>query len=435
MKSLETVSNSSWAVEPLRHWRFCLALWSNLFGLTTCAIALALLTLSLPTQTSLQAQSIQDSTQTYGSLNLRSGNSTRVRSPYLKQAGHQELVIPSVLEIESGSSSENTQGSETTFEELPAGVVHGQAHSGLGLPSRVLCDDACAGDVSDNAFDYLSGSRRGTNYYLLDWSRAELWVGTVGFTNPSGVFRQGATTAQVEGAFGFQQGFNFGSQLPSLLAGQVGSQIGMRFIQSNLEGTQVADASRNQMFVTAGLFRRVDYGIQGGVVLDYFRQQWVEQADLYQVRGELSYLFSPAHEIGFRFTENGRTDQQTVRLLNPAVTLSTRLRALDTYRVFGRVRFGHCAASAAEAHVGTSNDGGVVLGCQLQQPLTGQLGLATSATYFVPGGNSLAAEQQEAWNLGLALVWTPGRGFGTERDYNRPLFDVADNGSFLTVRP
>jgi hypothetical protein len=330
---------------------------------------------------------------------------SRTRS-IVQPASHQEMIIPNALELESDAHDIVHEVCQPTFEGY------------------------------DNVLDYVADSRcHGGRYYFLDWSRADLWIGTSGFTNPASAFVTGANTlGQVEGSFGFQEGFNFGSQLPSLLSGQVGAQLGMRFVQSNLDGSGVSDASRNQMFATAGLFRRIDYGFQGGLVVDYLRDQWVYKADLWQLRGELSFLFSPAHEVGFRFTDGGRTHRQNVRL-SSGTSLNIELQPMDTYRLFGRMRFGHCAANTAEVQVGTSDDGGLLLGCVLQNPLSGQIGLETAATYFRPQSSVTNADTREAWNLSLALVWTPGRLFGTHRDYNRPLFDVAGNGSFIASRP
>jgi hypothetical protein len=324
----------------------------------------------------------------------------------VQPASHQEMIIPGALELENDAHEIVQEASQPTIGSY------------------------------DNAYDFVTHSRsNGSRHYFLDWSRADLWIGTSGFTNPASAFVNGTNTVgQVEGSFGFQEGFNFGSQLPSLLSGQVGAQLGMRFVQSNLDGSGVSDASRNQMFATAGLFRRVDYGFQGGLVVDYLRDQWVYNADLWQLRGELSFLFSPAHEVGFRFTDDGRTHRQTV-VLSPGTSLDIELQPLDTYRLFGRLRFGHCAANTAEIQLGTSGDGGLLLGCLLQNPLSGQIGLETAATYFMPQASVTNADTREAWNLSLALVWTPGRMFGTQRDYNRPLFEVAGNGSFIATRP
>lgn len=336
----------------------------------------------------------------------------------VQPAAYDELVIPNALKAKKA-------------EEISLA-------SDAPIPDEMVQAACDAGPGAYSMYDYVKSDKSaGKHYFLLDWSRADLWVGTSSFVNPGGLFlnNAGATAGQVQGSFGFQEGFNFGSQLPSLLAGQIGSQFGMRFIQSNLEGSTLSNTSRNQMFLTAGLFRRVDYGIQGGAVIDYFHQQWIERVDLLQVRGELSFLFSPVHELGFRFTENGRNSSQSVTIPSSVTTLTARSRTLDTYRFFARRRFGDCSASLVEVHLGTSNDGGVVMGTLLQTPLTGQLGLESSAMYFSPKQSATQPKNLEAWCVGIALVWTPGRAFGTNRDYNRPLFEVAGNSSLIQARP
>lgn len=269
--------------------------------------------------------------------------------------------------------------------------------------------------------------------WLLDWSRGDLWLGSVGFSGASSSLGAAAGDAgQVAGNFGFQQGFNFGTRLPGLLCGQFGSQLGMRFTQSQLDGTSAGADHRTQTFVTAGLFRRVDYGFQGGLVVDYLHDDWVYKADLLQLRGELSYLFSPCHDFGFRFTDSQQTDDTTASIRGLATPIDLRLSGLDTYRFFYRARFGHNAAGQAELQAGFSEDSAAILGASLRAPLQNQLGLDVSATYLLPPSQADLPYTQEGWNLNLALVWTPGRGFGSDHDYYRPLLSVADNGSLLT---
>jgi hypothetical protein len=330
----------------------------------------------------------------------------------LQPASHSELIIPSATEFEVGG-----------HEVIDEGVGHEQ-----------ICSSDC--DGHSNAYDFITDQRAvRSGSYFLDWTRVDLWAGTTAFTNPANSFTNGAATVgQAEGAFGFQQGFNFGSQMPSLLSGQLGAQLGMRFVQSNLNGSEDFDGSRNQMFATGGLFRRVDYGFQGGAVFDFVRDQWIYKGDLWQLRSELSFLFSPAHELGFRFTDGGSTHRQRIRLAS-GTDVNVVLEPMDTYRLFGRLRFGNCAANLAEVQLGTSRDGGLLLGTLLQNPLSGQVGLETAATYFIPQASVSNADTREAWNLSLSLVWTPGRSFGTRRDYYRPLFEVAGNSSFIASRP
>lgn len=386
------------------------------------------------------AQSSQASTASQASMatqpTLRMTGTNTVRKVQKKSDSTSTLLLGASSVVPASSILSDTQS-----------IVQSASHEEVLIPtamhsddaSVVACDDCSLGpNASESMYDYIVSDKQcGSHYFLFDWSRADLWVGTSSFVNPSSTFTNAAGTnvGQVEGAFGFQEGFNFGSQLPSLLSGQVGSQIGMRFVQSNLAGTQLSNSSRNQMFATAGLFRRVDYGFQGGVVFDYLHDQWIERVDLAQLRGELSFLFSPAHEIGFRFTENGRTSQQQVRIPSSGTTVTSQLRTLDTYRLFGRRRFGPCAASVVEAHLGTSNDGGVLLGLLMQNPLSGQLGLEASANYFIPKSSLAQKDMHEAWSIGMAIVWTPGRNFGMQRDYYRPLFEVAGSGTLIATRP
>jgi hypothetical protein len=205
----------------------------------------------------------------------------------------------------------------------------------------------------------------------------------------------------------------------------------MRFVQAQLDGSAAGTDRRNQTFLTAGLFRRVDYGLQGGLVVDYAREDWFYQADLLQLRGELSFLCSPCHDFGFRFADNQRTTGIIGLQSGTGQPLEGELSALDQYRFFYRTRFGQHAHGLADLQVGWTEDSGTLLAADLETPLHKQLGLVLSTTYVIPSDVDAAPYTREAWNIGLALVWTPCRRFGTGRDYYRPLFNVADNGSLL----
>jgi hypothetical protein len=297
----------------------------------------------------------------------------------------------------------------------------------IDLHNASIGCDGCGAGIAAECCCYPFG-------YLLDWRRSDLSFGFVGFTGAGDFITSGTETeGQVEGNFGFQEAFNFGSRLPSLLGGQVGSQIGLRLTQSQLDGTAAGEDSRTQAFVTAGLFRRVDYGLQGGLVIDYLHDDWVYQADLLQLRGELSFLLTPCHDLGFRFTDSQQTDDVTASLRSGSQQ-TLQLASLNTYRFFYRFRFGECAGGLGELRAGFTEDSGGILGLGVKTPLQGQLGLDLNATYAIPPSSADMAYNQAGWNISLAFVWTPGRMFGQQRDYYRPLFDVADNGSLLTRR-
>lgn len=285
----------------------------------------------------------------------------------------------------------------------------------------------------DPSYQHSSYQHAPAANWLLDWSRAEVFVGTLAFTGAAD-FLNATPSAVGEsgGNFGFQEGFNFGSQLPSLMGGELGAQFGMRFTHTNLDGSRIADDHRNQLFLTTGLFRRVDCGLQGGLVVDYLHEDWLYQADLFQLRGELSWILSDRSDLGFRFTDSRQTDNTTA--ITDVGPLQVNLASLDTYRFFYRHRIGSRGTGNAEWQLGFTEDSQALLAMKLDTPLVGELGLQTSATYVLPEHDTTDSYRDESWNMGLAIVWTPGRCFGTGRDYYRPLFEVADNGVLVTAR-
>jgi hypothetical protein len=59
--------------------------------------------------------------------------------------------------------------------------------------------------------------------------------------------------------------------------------------------------------------------------------------------------------------------------------------------------------------------------------------LAADFLYVVPSDDSnLAGFAEETWNVSIGLVWTPCAKAGCGPNYCRPLFDVANNGTFAT---
>ncbi len=320
--------------------------------------------------------------------------------------------------------------------QLAPTVMHGMPFEGTA--ESILIDDGTMLNpslIDGNACDSCGSEFCCCNPagYLIDWTRADLWAGTTGFVGPGNFITSGANSAgAVEGSFGFQEGVNFGSRVPSLLCGQMGAQLGLRFVQAQLDGSAAGTDNRQQTFATAGMFRRVDYGVQAGLVVDYLHDDWIYQADLLQLRGEVSYLLTPCHELGFRLTDSQQTDAITASLASSNTPITPKLAALNTYRFFYRYRYGELGRGLAELQAGWTETSGTVLGIDLKTPLQNQLGLATSVTYVIPNEDASLSFASEGWNLSMAIVWTPGRGFGQARDYYRPLFDVADNGSLLS---
>ena len=392
-------------------------------------MAASMLALTLSPIASVQQALAQQASQR--SLHSRSSDALWLRSQASESSTRSAPAIERVVtaarpgRIQQSSFALGSISTESPSsvppETLPAGKVD---EIGSWERSEFVGAEGC--DSCDGLTDCHPPG------FLLDWSRCDLFAGVAGFSSAGNFLTSGTGAAgKLGGAFGFQGGLNFGSQAPGLLGGQVGTQLGLRAITAQLEGTSAGEDSRNQLFVTAGLFRRVDYGLQGGAVVDYLHDNGLATVDLLQLRGELSFLMSPCHEAGFRFTSSLKTAETSTHIAGLVGDTAVRMAALDTYRFFYRYRFGPEAAGLAEIHGGFSEDRDGLVGLSLATPLQGNLGLTSTMTYLVPHSGTQPTYTNEAWNLGVGLVWTPGRAFGAARDYYRPLMDVADNGILI----
>jgi hypothetical protein len=257
----------------------------------------------------------------------------------------------------------------------------------------------------------------------------EFFGGVQGFTGPAN--RGGS------GSFGFHQGFNWGMPLFPCVA----FQWGVNWTENNFDGSFVTPDNRDQIFLTGGLFRRADWGFQGGLVVDYLHDEWDYQADLLQLRGELSYLFCCQDEVGFWFTV-GVNDAANLSMRRSALsdvdsvavtTGSGTLAVNDLYAFFYRRQF--CSGGNGRVFGGFTNNSQGLVGADFLLPLNPHWSLRSGFLYVVPNGSDVPNEpgfSQETWNVSLSLVWTPCPRNLCGPNYCRPLFNVADNGSFAT---
>ncbi len=247
------------------------------------------------------------------------------------------------------------------------------------------------------------------------------FAGVQGFKGPVDLGRNGN--------FGFHEGVNLSGPLGD--PWHSGYQMGVRGVHSNFLGNQAVQAggapvfddnSRDQIFVTAGVFRRaLEGGLQGGAVFDYLHDNYYDQADLQQVRSEASLVGGP-HEIGFfgSFDVGGRIPFGRIS--------ATPIQANDIYSLFYRRYFS--GGGQGRIWAGASGNGEFLLGAEATLPLGSSWALENSFVYLVPD-----QQQDEAWSVALSLVWYPGR--ASRCVYNNPytaLFNVADNGTFLVRR-
>lgn len=256
------------------------------------------------------------------------------------------------------------------------------------------------------------------------WQNFNEYGGVQAFKNPMDL--------GVNGNFGFHKGINWASPLWDRFG--IGFQLGATIALSDFEGgSGIFGDHRDQYFVTTGLFRRApcNHGWQGGAVLDYLQDDFYTRVNLLQVRSEISYV-ACGHELGFWSAAHTKTDTQTVRQ-NLDLGRVTFL-ANDQYNAFYRYRF--CNGATARSWIGLSSHSDFIFGMDATVPLCERWAIQSSYNYIVPRNDpTISNDAKESFAVMVSLVWYPGYKVPNAcwNPY-RPLFTVADNGSFFVTR-
>jgi hypothetical protein len=244
---------------------------------------------------------------------------------------------------------------------------------------------------------------------------------------------KGPVDQGVNGDFGFHEGVNWGSPVWDAMG--LGMQVGFGEYHSDLSRTNATDEHRNQFFFTTGLFHRpqCNCGWQGGLVFDYLNDSFVDDFSVGQIRGNVSYVYN-CHEFGFEFT-HGVHDTTFVQTAVGAATTTTEYHPIDLYEFY----FAHhyCNGGEGRLFAGFTGGEGALLGADFSVPLSDKISLDTGFTYVIPKTMAAGALPPEFWNIGINLVWHPGCCSSAHDSYcspYRPLFNVADNGSFMVNR-
>lgn len=269
----------------------------------------------------------------------------------------------------------------------------------------------------------------------IDWRRFDFFAGINSFSGPANHATDGLPLRGGSGSFGFYEGFNEGRSLNRLFGLDLSSQFGVRATQSSLSGAEFTEDSRNQVFVTGGLFRRVDFGLQYGFVVDYLYDDWWYRNSLVQMRGEISWNDNCGREFGYQFMGSSDNSTSTTTLIGAggAIALGTAtFEPTNQHRLFLR---GNTARGASYmAFAGGTDQGDGLLGGLLTSSFRNRFAVQGGVTYLIPNeSNRAGGFANESWNLSMGIVFRPGGRNGAGR-YCRPMFDVADNGTFLVDR-
>src|SRR5262249_31892448 len=215
------------------------------------------------------------------------------------------------------------------------------------------------------------------------------------------------------GSFGFHEGFNWGMPCTPWFA----MQWGALWTQSNFDGNYLTPDQRNQIFVTAGAFRRADWGLQGGGVFDFLHDDWDYKADLSQLRAELSWLDGCRNELGF-WCSIGLNNAENLLIRQPTfdatgvrfASVNSTVAVNNIYAFFYRRPFVNCGQGRFFG--GFTGDRQGLVGADLLLPINPHWSARSAFLYVLPQDNSTATDprfQQETWNVSITLVysWCP----------------------------
>ncbi|OYP31723.1 DUF6666 family protein [Rhodopirellula sp. MGV] len=376
----------------------------------------------------------------------------------IRQVSHHETIItsdefaPGQI-VSSSPIFESTCGCESVCD-CAVGDVRGPScglEPGCGIETWTEpgcgaegcfdggCDGCCDSYTPGCGCNTCAGGPRG----FLDgmfprlsvpWNRMEFFAGAAGFTGPMNYATVGSGDQRGSGSFGFYEGFNKGIPL-GFFGTDLSYQSGVRFLQANLSGADFTDESRKQIFLTNGLFRRVDWGLQYGVVLDYLYEDWYFRGNLIQLRGELSWKTQRCDVFGFKFATGVKDDDGLTSVTNAGGTTISNQVSFDSvnqYRFFYRQMLSEFGS--LEGALGWTDDEDFIVNLDLALPVHRNVTWDTSATYYIPDDQAADADyMQEGWNLAFGFTIRPGASKGG-RWYSRPLMNVADNGTMIVNR-
>ncbi|MGE0760508.1 MAG: DUF6666 family protein [Pirellulaceae bacterium] len=322
-------------------------------------------------------------------------------------------------------TAEPPAGEVVAGEVIDGGYVDGGYVEGGYVDGLAPFDDSCGMDGCGGCGNCQDCCLR---LPTIPFDNLTVFGGVHGFTGPK---NRGETAS-----FGFHEGFNWGAPVPCF-GDCLSMQAGARFTQSDLSGAEFSPDSRSQMFLTAGLYRRVDWGLQFGIAFDYLSDDWYTSTDLYQLRPEAAWVFPCGHELGFWFTAGMNEDSATSRVFTGpavAVNLQEQWEATDLYAFYYRHRFSQWEGATARGYAGFTGASDGLIGADLHIPVGCDFALEAGFAYLIPEedkGPVGAGNAEEGWNIAISLVWYPCSGRAMSRSYSSPLFQVADNGSFM----
>jgi len=314
---------------------------------------------------------------------------------------------------------------EGDFIDGDCGCGDGCCGGQIGCGGR--CGGSCCGPLYDPR-DCAPGRDCWVNGLGGILCNSEYFTGVQGFKHEYFADTGTAIFDQPDNcSFGYHFGFNSGLPLYNLTCGLVSGQIGLNYTRGNRNSTLATGQERSQTFVTAGFFRRVDYGLQFGAVADVLAFDFDNEIEVQQVRSEISWVWAGGSNAGFRAT---RGTQDSTVIIGGQLVPQLRISPINTYKLFYRTACWN--GGYMECYIGRSDEDHTVFGGEYDLPVGEKTALYGSFNYLSPD-EKIAFADAEAWNIQMGISFRP-RGRDWYKFYHRPLFKVANNGSMVQSR-
>jgi hypothetical protein len=298
-----------------------------------------------------------------------------------------------------------------------------------GNPNYGCPDDCCTGA------DVMASERFHPCSCLSFLNETSIATGTTAFKGP--------VDMGANGNFGFYEALNVGDVLFHRRG--IGYQVGVNFVQSDLNGSVFSTSSRQQTFFTVGMFHRAFYGRgwQGGIVFDYLNDNYYLNYNVAQLRYEYSIVGGNGHELGYWGTASSRsatTITQAGAGLGFPTGTNINTRPISLNQIFyrktnsgggqGRVWVGFASGVFGNSATTTTTD--AIVGGDFRVPLSNQFDFYGGYNYVIPSQGPALNTTAEGWGLAFGVAFYPARcRNGVHNTPYRPLFNVADNSTLM----
>ncbi|MCG2684348.1 MAG: hypothetical protein L6306_12135 [Planctomycetales bacterium] len=268
-------------------------------------------------------------------------------------------------------------------------------------------------------------------------------VGFFGFDSFKGV-----SDSFLGSNFGAVAGLNSAIGAFGLADYGIGWQLGMSYGVYDWNGSAGVRPTDNQqqVFVTTGFFRKAagDQQLSFGLVYDWMINDnwgiWGVNPTMGQWRGQVEWAVSGSNAFGIYgclrdlFSVQNYTGGQ--------VPIIVRNQSLTQVNLFWHHKFVSGADSwlwvGAPENVRLNQLGSLgdlIVGANIQVPITDRLALYGNAQYMNPSATAgLVASTEEAWNIGAGIVWYFGGHARSDKINGKcwlPYLPVANNSTFL----